>query len=366
MTNKMTMLDYIHETAVVGKTLISNKEKAVGPLVRYFKQKRYNKILIIASGSSFNASTTARLYMEKNLSMEVKVIAPFTFEHYENNLSEDTFVFAISQSGRSTNIISALKKLKALGRETIVLTGFPDSEVKNYSNGVIDLNIGIETVGYVTKGYTTTVLFLMLFSLIAAKELGFINHQDALKDENEMLSALTLHPEAIKQSIDFYNRHKSTFLRMKRLQICGYGPNHGTSIEGALKIGETFGIPATSYELEEFMHGGYLELTPENVVILIDSDGKGHSRTLEVYEALKIVTKNAFIIGSVQLPEEDHILRLNHSLDEYISPLLLVLLFQVLSYMICTDLDIWLKENYIEAFEKRIHSKTEKPAYLKV
>lgn len=365
MNIKKTMLDYIKETAIVGEKIIANKETIIKPLSEKYTSKKHSKVVIIASGSSYNAATTSRLFMEKNLKVEVRVITPFEFEHYENNFLDNAFIFAISQSGRSTNIISVLNKLTQLGRETIVLTGFPESEVKNHCKTVIDLNIGVETVGYVTKGYTNTVLFLMLFANVASKELGIISDKEAYTEEVSIIKSLETHGELIEKSIEFYKKHKSTFLRMKRLQICGYGPNFGTALEGALKIGETYGIPATPYDLEEFMHGGYLELIPDNVVILIDSDGKGHTRTLEVYKALQVATKKVFMIGSVELPENDYILRINEKIDEWTSPLMLIVIFQILSYMICTDLDIWDKEDYIEEFEKLVNSKTEKPKYLR-
>lgn len=366
MTNKkMTMLDYINETSVIGKGNLLSREEIVSPLVKLFKEKRYRKIAIIASGSSNNAAAAARLYLEKRLKVDVKVVTPFTFEHYEHNLTEDTFVFGITQSGRSTNTISALEKVRGLGRQVIVLTGFPESEVKNHCDVVIDFKVGVETVGYVTKGYVTTVLFLILFALVASKKLGLITGEEAQRDSEQISEAFNVHPEVVKQSIDFYNKHKGIFTGMKRLQICGYGPNYGTALEGALKIGETFGIPATPYEIEEFMHGGYLELTPEHVVILVDSDGEGHERTMEVYSALQVTTKNVFLIGSTKLPDGDKVLGINHNVDEWFSPLFLVVFFQVLSYMICTDLDIWEKDEAIDQFESSINSKTPKPDYLK-
>jgi glucoselysine-6-phosphate deglycase len=308
---------------------------------------------------------TARLLMEKNLKVEVKVVTPFEFENYETDFLEDAFVFAISQSGRSTNILSALDKLNEMGIETIALTGFPDSEVKNHSKLVVDLQVGIETVGYVTKGFTNTVLFLMLFSSYVAKKTGLLSDEEAKIQETSMLRIFESYEHEISKSIDFYKKHKSVFLRMKRLQICGYGPNFGTAMEGALKIGETYGIPSTPYDLEEFMHGGYLELTPESVVFLVDSDGKGHKRTMELYEALQLATKKVFVIGSMKLPQNEYTLRVNEELVEWTSPLVLVVLFQVLAHMICTDLDIWEKEKYIDEFEEMIASKTEKPEYLK-
>lgn len=365
MTKKKTMLDYINETSVIGKENLLTREEIVFPLVKLFKEKRYSKILIIASGSSNNAATTARLYLEKRLKADVRVVTPFTFIHYENHLTEDTFVFGITQSGRSTNTISAMEKVKELGREAIVLTGFPESEVKNHCDVVIDFKVGVETVGYVTKGYVTTVLFLMLFALVASKELGNIPGEEARRDSHQILEALNVHPEVVEQSIDFYNKHKDIFTGMKRLQICGYGPNYGTAVEGALKIGETFAIPATPYEIEEFMHGGYLELTPEHVVILIDSDGEGHERTMEVYDALHVVTKNVFLVGSKKPSGDDKVISIDHNVEEWFSNLFLIVPFQVLAYMICTDLNIWEKGEGIEKFENAIKSKTEKPDYLK-
>ncbi len=365
MKVKNTMLDYIRETSSVGKAILLNQDTILQQLSDRYISSKCKKIVIIASGSSFNASMTARLLMEKNLKVEVKVITPFEFENYETNFLDDAFVFTITQSGRSTNILSAIDKLNEMSIDTITLTGFPDSEVRKHSKIIIDLHIGVETVGYVTKGFTSSVLFLMLFSKFTAQKLGLIDTKEVKEQETSILDIFDTYNEAITTTIDFYKKHKSIFLRMKRLQICGYGPNYGTATEGALKIGETYGIPATPYDLEEFMHGGYLELTPESVVILIDSDGKGHKRTMELYNALQFATKKVFVIGSMKLPQNDHFLRVKEELNEWTSPLILVMLFQILAHMICTDLDIWEKEAYIDEFEREIASKTEKPDYLK-
>ena len=48
----------------------------------------------------------------KYLNCDVKVISPMSFVYFENQITEDDFVFVISQSGHSTNCIQALQKLK--------------------------------------------------------------------------------------------------------------------------------------------------------------------------------------------------------------------------------------------------------------
>lgn len=59
----------------------------------------------------------------KYLNCDVKVISPMSFVYFENQITEDDFVFVVSQSGHSTNCIQALQKLKSLHREAVLITG---------------------------------------------------------------------------------------------------------------------------------------------------------------------------------------------------------------------------------------------------
>ena len=113
---KLNMRDYVEETPDVVRKNCKNHSELTNRLVQEFLKKDYKSIWIVASGSSYNACMSARLFMRKTLNMEVKVIPPFTFENYENDFKEDDFVFVVSQSGRSTNALAALDFLKKKGQ----------------------------------------------------------------------------------------------------------------------------------------------------------------------------------------------------------------------------------------------------------
>ena len=94
--------------------------------------------------------------VEKYLGVDVTIISPYTFAYYPR-LSEDDFVFVISQSGYSKNALDALDVLKKLNRKTIALTGDLNSDIKNHADVVI---------GYVDEekeGYTKVAFFFYAF-----------------------------------------------------------------------------------------------------------------------------------------------------------------------------------------------------------
>ena len=111
---KLTMKDYVIETPdCVAKNLELGTELTAELVSEYVKQD-FKRVLIVASGSSFNGSTCAQPFMRKLLKKEVKVVSPFTFSYFEE-ISADDFIVICSQSGRSTNAIEAAQKVKANG-----------------------------------------------------------------------------------------------------------------------------------------------------------------------------------------------------------------------------------------------------------
>ena len=98
-----TMMGYIEESAAQCRRNIEQASQLVQPAVDLYTKKEYNRILIIASGSSYNGSCLAKYFVEKVLKVRTEVVTSFTFNHYETIFDEKTFVFGAGQSGRSTN-----------------------------------------------------------------------------------------------------------------------------------------------------------------------------------------------------------------------------------------------------------------------
>lgn len=360
--NTPTMLTYIQETPKQLSLNVKNSKALTQSLVDIYLKKDYQTIWIIASGSSSNGSQCAKPFMMKYLNCDVKVITPSTFIYTENKMKDDDLAFVISQSGCSTNSIDALKKLKEMGQIAIGLTGNLESDFKDYTDLLIDYGVGIETVGYVTKGVTTLAQYLMLFALEAAYAKKIIDektYQDVL---DEMDDAPRRHEVIQEETNIFYEKNKKALTSMNVSYTCGFMQGYGIATEGALKIGETVQIPSVAYEAEEFIHGPNLQLTPKYTVYFIDDMDKGSERLIQIYHATRSVTDYSFIITNSKEVDDDHAIHLPFDIKEpLLSPLYVLPFFQIIAYRVTTDCHKWEKHPVFEEnFKKNISCKTEK------
>lgn len=187
--------------------------------------------------------------------MNVDVITPFTFEHYESELYGNPFVVVVGQSGCSTNSISVLKKLKTMGHCAIGITSNVNSDFgDDICDVVVDYGVGIETVGYVTLGMVGLVLYFMLFALNVARG-KTITEEKYVYYLEELNKAANCHEDVQAKVKEYYELNKRNLLSIQNCYVVGMGANFGTALEGALKFVETIQVVSIAYELEEFLHG---------------------------------------------------------------------------------------------------------------
>ena len=95
------MLRYIQETPAQVRATIAASARLTQRMVELYLSRPYRTVWLVACGSSCNAGHCARYYMKQYLGVEVKIVTPFTFNHYEHDMTPDDFVVCISQSGCS-------------------------------------------------------------------------------------------------------------------------------------------------------------------------------------------------------------------------------------------------------------------------
>jgi len=347
---KFTMKDYIYEVPQMMQDNIARCEELVRPFIDYIGDKTINKIILVASGSSYNACYCAQPFMEKHLGIDVKVVAPFTFANYGYDVAEDQLVLVVTQSGLSTNAIEALKKLRYTGHDAVCLTGNPNNDVKDYSDLVIDYGVGEELVGYVTKGVTALCLFLMLFSCVYAKKMDIIESIKKTVDLNEQM---------IQKTEEFIAKHYKHFSSMGQCYFCASQANYGTALEGALKLGETVHIPTGTYETEEYIHGPNLQLTPAYNVIIFDNNDHTSMRNHQIYLGTKEVTDHCFFISSnSEYADDEHVLYLEMDIECELLPLVYLPFVQLSSYIISTDLKSIFQHPLMKKFKAIADAKT--------
>ncbi len=354
---KKTMADYISETPKVIKENISRAHSLTQTLVEKFVQKPFKHIWIVGSGSSYNGALCAKDFVKNTLGVEVTVIPPASFMFFENNISEDDFIFVVSQTGYSTNALAALEHIKAKGLYTIGVTGDPESDFKAVCDLVVDYGLGIETVHYVTKGVSTFVAFLMMFACEAAKVLGKMSSAEVEKTYQDILSIVDQHPAIISAANQWFETNIKDFSSMHILFLCSYGSNFGTIYEGALKISETVHIPAIPLESEEFIHGPFLQLDPSYSLLFLDTGAQGSERLRSIFTASKMMTDHTFLITDQAMPGDDRVLQVMKTPNQLMNPLIYLPVVQTLAYRAST----YPERNQhplLEGFKKAILSKS--------
>lgn len=358
--NKPTMLTYIKESPSRVKFNLDNRKALTDSLASEYINGKYNSVLIVACGSSSNASMCAKPFMQKYLDTDVQVVTPATFLYQEIAPKVDVLCVVISQTGCSTNSIQALDKLQELGKKRIGITGNANSDFKDHTDLLIDYGVGEERVGYVTKGVTTLVEFLMLFSIEVAlikKTIGCDRYNEVISEFDKMPS---YHEKMQELSIDFYERHRKELTSLLVLHVCGFEQSYGVSLEAALKVGETVKIPSFAYEAEEYIHGPNLQLTPNYSAFIVDDYSKGHDRLVTVWKAISQVTDHAFMLTNDPAVDEEHACRLPaDKLNEpLLAPLFQLEFFQYISYRVTTELNGWEEHPLMSKFKEIAASKT--------
>lgn len=326
-----TMFQYINETPGQCRENINNSKELTKEIVGAFLESNYKRIQIVASGSSYHGAVTAKYFVEKVLKMKVEVLTSFTVNNYETIFDADTFYIGMGQSGRSTNTNDAMKKVQSKGYKIVGVTGNVESVMKNNADTICNWGMGIEKIGFVTKGYSTSVLFYMLFAIDAGLVKGIITQEEYDDYKKQMLEMCDVMERAIPAVDAWYARNAADlYENLNRVQVLGYGPGFGAALEGALKIEETMGKASSGYEFEEFLHGPCYETNHERSVFVLDTNGTTKPRVLQLYKEIHTMTSNVYLITNQKF-DDDKVCTIEHDLDEYMAVLVDIIAMQTIA-----------------------------------
>ena len=203
----------------------------------------------------------------------------------------------------------------------------------------------------VTKGVSSLALFLDLFAIAYSGKTEYLE---------ELKKAVHLNEEMIGKATSFIQLHYKEFSSMSWVYSCGAGANYGTALESALKMGETIHIPSCCYEIEEYIHGPNLQLTPQYNVIFFDGNDVASHRVEQVYKATRKVSERAYLISNNPgLADDDHVLSLSGTVSSELSPIVYLPFVQLLSFIISNDLHSIYQHPLLKEFKAIAAAKTE-------
>lgn len=354
------MIDYVKDAPDVSASMLKRKEEITKDLLDIFLEKEYKGIVLVGSGSSYNIALSSKPAMEKYLKIPVVVMAARTYAFYEYEFFEDYLIVCISQSGRSTNTIDAIKRAQRLKNRVVSLSMIPDSPIENYIDDALTYgSYNGEGDSFVSKGYPTSFLFFVLFSIEVAKVKKYIDQ----KEYNRIVKQLSSIPDEMvkmrEASEKFYEANKESIQNSHRNMFAGVGVGYGLTQEACLKFSETTGIPTNGYELEEFLHGPNFEVKKDHSIYVFDLDNISSTLAYGVYESSKLLTNNVFLITDKNI-KGDQVLSFETNVDDVFKPMLFVIPVQVIPSRICSDLNVRAITIYNHRASKIVKTKTDK------
>lgn len=220
-------------------------------------------IVTCARGSSDHAATYGKYILEKYIGLPVLSYAPSISSIYQSKVKFDGCLFiAISQSGASPDILSALQSAKASGAYTVAITNSEDAPLAQHADMTIPLHAGAECSVAATKSYITSIVALCALTAAWSKN-------------TELHNALNDLPTALETawSLD-WRKAEDQLQSTTNMFVIGRGTGLGIAQEAALKFKECTGIHAEAFSAAEFKHGPMALLQPGIPMLIFGQNDK--------------------------------------------------------------------------------------------
>ncbi len=256
--------------AAVARQLAENAD-AIAALAAQLRAQPPRFIVTCARGSSDHAATFAKYLFETRLGLVTASASPSIASVYAVKPKlHDALFIAISQSGRSPDLLRNTELAREAGARVVVLVNHEDSPLTRLADHMVPLHAGEETSVAATKSYLCSLSALL--------------HLTAAWCEDASLSqALRELPQAMHEAwtMDWASLvHGLTGAH--DLFVVGRGFGLGAAQEAALKLKETCGLHAEAFSSAEVMHGPMAIVGRNFPVLALAQDDDSGESTLEV------------------------------------------------------------------------------------
>jgi glutamine---fructose-6-phosphate transaminase (isomerizing) len=227
-------------------------------------------------------------------------------------------VIALSQSGRTPDVIEYVERARRAGAYTVALTNEADSELAAQAEAILPLGAGPELAIAATKTYVNQ---LGALALLAGHLAG---RGRAVEDD---IRALVPQLEELIGSVERRIRTIAIpFAFIGRMFVVGRGAEYATAREIALKLLETCRIAAEPLTATAFAHGPVAALDPLFPVWTIASHDDALPAALEAAERVRRAGATLVASGTAAtaVGGADYVLPVPRPRASLLSPLLSV------------------------------------------
>ncbi|MDQ3908187.1 MAG: SIS domain-containing protein [Acidobacteriota bacterium] len=328
------MLDEIAEQPSALRKTIEEERGKVARLGKFLRGRGIDLVVLVARGSSDNASLFGRYLLEIKTGIPVSLSAPSVHTLYNARLDlRRALVVGVSQSGEGEDINRVLENARACGAYAVGITNESASSMTNIVDETLLTHGGRERSVAATKTFTGQMLhFYMLADALAEDEEGRIDYT-SIPDWAER--ALELR-DAVAETVERY-------VFMENCVVVGRGLLYANAYEMALKLMETCYVVAERFSSADFLHGPLAMVERHFPVILFAQPGVTRDATRSLVERLRELRADTLAITDDERIASDctRALRMPEGLDELLAPIPYIIPAQLFAALLadCKGLD---------------------------
>jgi glucosamine--fructose-6-phosphate aminotransferase (isomerizing) len=257
------------------RTLLTRNADTVSAIAARLRAEPPSAVMMIGRGSSDHAGVYAKYLIETQLGILSSPAGLSVSSIYHKSLAADRMAcLAISQSGRSPDLIAAAERLRSAGARVLALVNDPDSPLAQAAAEVLPLHAGPERSVAATKSF--------LAALAAIAQLVAYWNEDA-----DLLAALETLPDAVDAAWQLdWSVAADALGQLRGFYVLGRGPGYAVAREAALKFKETCGIHAESYSVAEVLHGPAALMGAEFPALVLCQSDDARDSTAQVVATL--------------------------------------------------------------------------------
>jgi glucosamine--fructose-6-phosphate aminotransferase (isomerizing) len=303
-----------------------------------FDITRFNKIVITACGSAFNAGTVARYVFERLCRISVEVELASEFRYKDAIIDEKTLVVLVSQSGETADTIAAMREAKSKGAVTLSIVNVVGSTIAKEADFCLFTAAGPEIAVATTKAFSAQLVLLYILAIRFAVKSGKISRDE----EKNYLSEISNLPEKtseILEQVDSIQKFASTCVGYKSIFFIGRNIDYAIALEGSLKLKEISYIHSEAYAGGELKHGTISLVEEDTLVVALSNCERLYGKIMS--NAEQVISRGAkvLLIGNCKdAKETEKIFFISlPEVTDLFSPSLSVIVLQLFSYYVAAN-----------------------------
>ncbi|MDR0197268.1 MAG: glutamine--fructose-6-phosphate transaminase (isomerizing) [Oscillospiraceae bacterium] len=332
MEQPKVLKDTIHSVMSNGE----NKSVADGLDISAF-----DKIVITACGSAYNAGVVAKYVFERLCRVSVEVELASEFRYKDAVIDGKTLVILVSQSGETADTIAAMREAKSKGAVTLSIVNVIGSTIAKEADYCLLTSAGPEIAVATTKAFSAQLVLLYVLAARFAVKLGKLPPESFA----ELMSEFETLPDKAKEifeHIDLIQKHASECVVCKSIFFIGRNIDYAIALEGSLKLKEISYIHSEAYAGGELKHGTISLIEEDTLVVAISNCKRLYGKIMSNVE--QVISRGAKVLLIGCCPEAEpssYDGKLSYiglpEITELFSPSLSVIVLQLFSYYVAAN-----------------------------